>query len=543
MSDEDPLDQRLQLRPSVSVDPPLTDGAPWILSIDRVPHARLGDASARLLGALDGVVTVREAAARSGVRLESDAAAALIGSLIRAGALGSRVRRNRRTPRLVYRRPLSLQLSLGDPSAVTAQLARGLQRPRGRRLAVLIAAGTVSGGLFATGFVGERLIAAVSAPVPADALLGALIAVFFSGFVHEFAHGVTLSAFGGRPTRLGLMLFYFTPAFFCDVTDGWRLGRRRQRASVALAGPAVHLTLAAALTILSVWLPPGSAVADGVAVTAVAFLGTSLANLIPFVKLDGYLALVAMTDVPNLRRIAMSTARERLVRALVAPAPRSERHALLIAYGFGCGLFPIALLGALYFRLSDSLVPAGRWGALIALALTAAVLVLLLRPVLRFALAVRAARPSPRRAGVAALVLLLLAAALGSIPLPQTRTVGFTTEGSTLALVGLDRDELAGLPSGARVELRSNGVVLHPLVGRATLLDTAPAPSSAPLTAFVPVAAERTTPVFARALDGSAAAPAGVAVVDLGATRPLAVAAADRILLDPLRRLLEGMVE
>ena len=37
------------------------------------------------------------------------------------------------------------------------------------------------------------------------------------GFFHECAHGLTCKHFGGGVHRMGFMLVYLSPAFFCDV--------------------------------------------------------------------------------------------------------------------------------------------------------------------------------------------------------------------------------------------------------------------------------------------------------------------------------------
>ena len=67
------------------------------------------------------------------------------------------------------------------------------------------------------------------------------VAVFLAGtlvvFSHEFAHGLTCKAFGGRSTEVGvLMVFYFLPALYCNVSGLHLIPQVRRRLWVILAG-------------------------------------------------------------------------------------------------------------------------------------------------------------------------------------------------------------------------------------------------------------------------------------------------------------------
>ena len=155
---------------------------------------------------------------------------------------------------------------------------------------------------------------------PVDPLVLVLLAASLSltTVVHELAHAWTLKHYGGRPGRMGVMLFYLAPAFFCDVSDAWRLPHRRQRVKVALAGIVVQLGLGglAGLAALRVTEPDRHAF---LVLYAVGNLAAGLLNALPFVKLDGYIALMSHLDHPNLRIHAIDTVRASLVRFLSRP--------------------------------------------------------------------------------------------------------------------------------------------------------------------------------------------------------------------------------
>src|SRR5437588_226453 len=58
----------------------------------------------------------------------------------------------------------------------------------------------------------------------------------FLGFVHETAHGLTCTHFGGRSQRMGVFLIYMAPGVFCDVTQVFVYGGRWARIMTAASG-------------------------------------------------------------------------------------------------------------------------------------------------------------------------------------------------------------------------------------------------------------------------------------------------------------------
>ncbi|MDR1295406.1 MAG: M50 family metallopeptidase [Bifidobacteriaceae bacterium] len=225
-----------------------------------------------------------------------------------------------KSSRFAFRPPFSWQWNILDPSSICRRLCR---------VAPLLTGKT---GLLASILgLAFQVFALARSPIPAASTLGpggftfvglmllALVAV------HELAHGVALYAAGGRPRRMGFMLFYLTPAFFCDVSDSWRLGRKA-RIDVALAGVAsqCQVGVVTALPLLTN-LP-----ARGALIWLTVFnLASAAANLFPLLKLDGYLALMAGVGIPNLRACAMEAWRNsirRLVGLSVKPATDDGRQ-------------------------------------------------------------------------------------------------------------------------------------------------------------------------------------------------------------------------
>jgi putative peptide zinc metalloprotease protein len=134
-----------------------------------------------------------------------------------------------------------------------------------------------------------------------------LVAGLLVGVTHEFAHGLTCKAFGGRATEVGvMMIYYFLPALYCNVSGIHLIPQRRRRLWVIAAGVYWQL-LAGALSLLA-WfmLAPYTPLAD----LAFAFFIGSVIDVAfngnPLIKLDGYYFLSQWLRLPNL----MDRARE-----------------------------------------------------------------------------------------------------------------------------------------------------------------------------------------------------------------------------------------
>jgi putative peptide zinc metalloprotease protein len=126
-----------------------------------------------------------------------------------------------------------------------------------------------------------------------SSLLVVLGVVLLGAVVHEFGHASALRYGGGRARAIGAGVYMIFPAFFTDVTEGYRLGRWA-RVRTGLGGPYFHLLYALALI--------GVAVGFGYEFLLVAVLLVNVEiarQFIPFVRLDGYWVLADLTGVPD----------------------------------------------------------------------------------------------------------------------------------------------------------------------------------------------------------------------------------------------------
>lgn len=129
-----------------------------------------------------------------------------------------------------------------------------------------------------------------------------MILLFFliNTFFHEFAHAVTCVKYGGKVTSMGLMLFYLIPCFYCDVSSVYQFKNKKHRAIVAVSGIMVNLFIGCLLMFVSFILASFNIVNIALFYMAISTVFVSIYNLIPFVKLDGYWFLQALTGIDNL---------------------------------------------------------------------------------------------------------------------------------------------------------------------------------------------------------------------------------------------------
>jgi hypothetical protein len=124
---------------------------------------------------------------------------------------------------------------------------------------------------------------------------------------HELGHGYTCKHFGGQVHEIGIMMFYFDLAFFCNVNDAWTFPDRSARLWVTAAGSWIQMVLASLAAIVWWLATPGTFAAQAaLAAFLIGGFATVLVNLNPLVPLDGYYALSDWLEVSNLRQRAFA---------------------------------------------------------------------------------------------------------------------------------------------------------------------------------------------------------------------------------------------
>lgn len=477
-----------RLAADVEIESPDSPGGPWILRYGAGKYCRAGAVMARLARLLDGRRDHAELAEILGPPWTTAHVAHAVGRLHRLGLLdeGQR-RRSRPAPWIAFVPPLSIQLTLIRPERFFRRI-RPITTVFARRVPALLMLTTGAGGLLALAAQTPELADILARPLSPDVLLAVLIGMLGTSLLHEFSHGAVLAHHGGRPSRIGVMLFYLTPAFYCDVTDGWRLPRARQRVGIALAGVAAQLIVAGAASIAALFVP-SSGVRDGLLTFAcVTAIGGGV-NLLPFVKLDGYLALMSHLDRPFLRAHAISDARRWLSRlAFGGGYERELDWRWSVPFGICCMTLPVLLVAGAIGMWSDLLRGFGVVGVLVLLSVLCYI-------AYRLITGARAVLAEARRAGagkvrVCAVVtgtVVVATAALTFVTVPYTVSGAYVTRAETSYLVLPSSADHEAIDRGDEVRLQTGGIALRRDTGRAAVEDPTATGMTAPASAFAPL--------------------------------------------------------
>jgi putative peptide zinc metalloprotease protein len=158
-------------------------------------------------------------------------------------------------------------------------------------VAVLVLAAAVHVWLYAIRGVTGSLTQIINNP---GLLLAVFITLLAAAWFHEWGHAAALSYGGGRVRGMGAGFYMILPAFYTDVTDGYRLPRQA-RVRTDLGGPYFHLIFA--LLVAGVAILTGQSFLLLVVVLIDAEI---LRQFIPFVRLDGYWLLADLSGIPDL---------------------------------------------------------------------------------------------------------------------------------------------------------------------------------------------------------------------------------------------------
>ncbi|MDD6373250.1 MAG: hypothetical protein PUF97_01975 [Bifidobacteriaceae bacterium] len=297
--------------PGVRLLKPLDEGERWIIESPAGKRFGVSPGVASIMNFMQVYPDVDAANNRFGANNVSQVIDMFAGCGIFGGDDGESVvvpqRRIREWGRLRIDSLFSIQITLlRNPSRIFAPFAGfGFVQWIGVAIIALLIslAGIVGIVADSTSFFQEL----VTPQKVSDYLLMVLLMIFIIS-LHEYAHGAVLTSFGGQVSRMGVMLFYLSPACFCDVSDGWRLNSRK-RLAVASAGIISTFMLAGLCSMLR--YIPGM---PSFMATLVAGLYTgAIINAIPTVKFDGYFALMAWREQPFLRDNAMRQWKELIV--------------------------------------------------------------------------------------------------------------------------------------------------------------------------------------------------------------------------------------
>lgn len=304
-------------------------------------------------------------------------------------------------PRSIRGGPFFLIVPLFDPDRMLDRLRAPLRALTSLPVLVLLGLGAVGGASALLTLGGKQALGALGGYSSIDLWVSYAV-VTLAVLGHELAHAAALKRFGGAVHEMGIVLIYFLPCFYCNVSDAYLLPRR-QRLWVSFAGIFFELGLWGLAVGVALTLGVDAGVGRVAALTAAA-VGVKglLFNLNPLIKLDGYYLLTDLLQIPNLRQRAFHLLTARLTgRELpFSTAAASERstRAILLGYAVLASAFLLLVFVFVCRRLLDFVQdPTLDLPALVLLVLG---LFLLLRG-LRFGLTLwRGGEGEPRERGV-----------------------------------------------------------------------------------------------------------------------------------------------
>ncbi|MGZ4147109.1 MAG: cyclic nucleotide-binding domain-containing protein, partial [Actinomycetota bacterium] len=209
-------------------------------------------------------------------------------------------------------------------------------------------------------------------------------------FLHELAHATVLVRYGRRVKSAGFMIYFGSPSFFVDASDGLLLDRN-QRILQSFAGPYAELIVAGGVSLIA-WLLPDAPVSGLLYRFALLNYFVIFLNLVPLLELDGYWILSDAIQVPQLRPRSLQFIRFELWRKLRKREGFTKQEAGLGLYGtLGVAFTIFALVTSAFFwkevfgSLLSSLWSAGVLGRVLLVVLIVFVTGPLLRGAIAFA--------------------------------------------------------------------------------------------------------------------------------------------------------------
>jgi putative peptide zinc metalloprotease protein len=119
---------------------------------------------------------------------------------------------------------------------------------------------------------------------------------FLITVLHELGHVTACRRFGSSHGHIGFAFYLFTPVFYADVSEAWKL-KASERIIIDMAGIYMEFIIALVLAIIFF-------LTSNILFLIASFyvILRTITNLNPFFRFDAYWAVSDYLDIPNLRR-------------------------------------------------------------------------------------------------------------------------------------------------------------------------------------------------------------------------------------------------
>lgn len=169
---------------------------------------------------------------------------------------------------------------------------------------------------------------------------------FISVTFHELGHASAAHHYGAKHGGIGGGFYLFMPVYFADVTDIWKL-TKQQRIVVNLAG--MYFEIIYVLFLISIGVIFSFPI---LIIFGCIILMSSLRNLNPFMRSDGYWVLSDAMEKPNL----MSHGFIKIKQIFKSKATWKKIDYFLLSYGLICYSFILFFLYFVLIKNPDSLI-------------------------------------------------------------------------------------------------------------------------------------------------------------------------------------------
>jgi hypothetical protein len=149
--------------------------------------------------------------------------------------------------------------------------------------------------LFAHLLLAPPLLQIASRPYSISDMSFVIVGVYASLFLHELGHSAACLRFGAKPGSIGIGIYWIWPVMYADLADGWRL-RRSRRVAVDCGGIYVQMLISAICLVIA-----RSHFQAVLHLISASIMLSTVINLNPFLRFDGYWVITDLLGVPSLR--------------------------------------------------------------------------------------------------------------------------------------------------------------------------------------------------------------------------------------------------
>lgn len=170
--------------------------------------------------------------------------------------------------------------------------------------------------------------------------------------IHEFCHGITCKKYTNKVKEMGIMLFYFQPAMYCNVSSVYLIKDKKKKVIIFGAGIFSQLLLSALSVLVYFSLARVGYKPSVLIYYSLSNVAVAIYNLIPFIKLDGYWILSTLLGIQNFREKSID-----LVLAFILRKNIKERYerrkGLLLSYGILAMIFTSSIWITLLVQVNN----------------------------------------------------------------------------------------------------------------------------------------------------------------------------------------------